>query len=459
MEDKELSCKVSCVMDHLGYGLDIAKHRRETYREIDRKVNSENQYWTRIKAGSKGEGLSCFYESDHDTLHVDHYTVCTLEGDKRSFPETYTVFTMLNGELHPGHYELKRKQQGTMLDLEIAQAMVLDSESGDAYISSELYTKARRKDKLGEISFDEQVASIAGPSVPGTDGKVTWDSVHAFRCVCQQQLLQEWINRPRHHNWPPPDLVEEIAQVEAQLVPVGCKGSENRGMEWRVCFIPSELKLSESWNEAQYKLYILLKMINKATLKPICEEMSSYILKNIVFWMAEAKSRESFTSETLLNNLTSSLEMLEQCIQKNELFYYMIRSRNLLTGRLGPKVREQLCDKLKELIREGPNVVLRCQKVNNAIQHLTPAELEEKGRLRDDLERMALLKETIWNLHDESEGQGRLRSSMVQATSEDNLYALVSHKMCDLVWSDWRLHVDDEDFQEVVQSKIRAELS
>ena len=456
MDDKHLSRKVFTVMDYLGYSPSIVAHRRTVYREMDRKVNLTNEFYTRVKAGSKGEGFSSFYESDHDALHIDHHTVCTLPEDERSFPETHTVFTMLNEHLHPGHFELQRKQQGTLVDYEMNQALIVNSENGKVYISSDLYTEALKRDKLGNITWDEQVVAVTGPSVPGTDGKISWDSVHAFRCVCQQQLLAEWITRPRQYNWPPRELIETISRIEAQLVPAGSKGSKNRKMEWRVCFIPSELKLSESLSQVQYKMYILLKMINKEILKPICNELSSYIMKNIVFWMVESNPHEIFTEDSLLHNTISCLKMLQEAIQKTHLSYFMIRSRNLLLNRLTPNHRHQLYDKLQELVKEGPRLILRCGKLANAINSLTTDQLEDKSRLREELERLALQRESMWDSYGKPEIQ---RETMVQATSRDEEYLRVSHRMCDLVWPDWRRHCHDDDFQETVQGKIRAELS
>ncbi|KAH3725151.1 hypothetical protein DPMN_050984 [Dreissena polymorpha] len=72
-------------------------------------------------------------------------------------------------------------------------------------------------------------------------------------------------------------------------------------MEWRICFIYAELKLTENLNECQYKTYILLKIINREVLHPICSDMSSYIMKNVAFWIVESHRQEIFREQNLMD--------------------------------------------------------------------------------------------------------------------------------------------------------------
>ncbi|WAR30234.1 LOW QUALITY PROTEIN: hypothetical protein MAR_032776 [Mya arenaria] len=189
-------------------------------------------------------------------------------------------------------------------------------------------------------------STISGPALTKHDGYSSSDIVFAFQCICQRQLLFEWIHRPRQHTWPSRELMQAIPKLPAYLVPapVGCKSSENKHMEWRVCFT-GEQKLIESFTESQYKLYILLKLINKHELKSICEDMSSYVMKNIVFWLVESKAQHFFTRENLFVELISSLHMLQQAIRDNHLFYYMIAGRNLLKGIIKPAEQRKLIEK------------------------------------------------------------------------------------------------------------------
>ncbi|KAH3725139.1 hypothetical protein DPMN_050972 [Dreissena polymorpha] len=51
-------------------------------------------------------------------------------------------------------------------------------------------------------------------------------------------------------------------------------------------------------------------MINKEILHPICSEMSSYIMKNVTFWVVETHSQEIFRDEHLMHVLQIALRPL-----------------------------------------------------------------------------------------------------------------------------------------------------
>ncbi|WAR14291.1 hypothetical protein MAR_004396 [Mya arenaria] len=390
ISDGELSVRVCEVLDQLGYSQSMVEHRREAWREANGIVNSTGQNPTILIAGSKAEGFTAPSESDTDRVFLDNYTMCRIpEDDSPTLSNTKCEFTMDKEHCHPGHFRLEQKEAGAYECLNIKQALFVH-DNGRTFVSSEKYRTSYMQDKTKE--------TISGPALTGCNEYYSWDFVYAFPCTSQQQLLAEWINRPRHHNWPTPDLIAEVPKLEAQMVPVGCKSSEHKDIEWRVCFIPSEQRLTNSWEENQYKIYILLKLIKKSQLKPISEEISSYVLKNIMLWYTEQNPRHIFQKEHLLQNVILCLKNLKEAINTNHLPYYMIPGRNLLTGKISLELKQQLIEKVKELIQEGPNVILRLPKVQAALK-MSPAELAERGRWRDELEKLALERWNIWLTH------------------------------------------------------------
>ncbi|KAH3808871.1 hypothetical protein DPMN_137230 [Dreissena polymorpha] len=99
---------------------------------------------------------------------------------------------------------------------------------------------------------------------------------------CQSpSILQRWAQRSRH--WPPPDVVQKVVSSESFLTPVGFKGSEYEHLEWRICFNIGETELVHNLNGTQAKVYVILKMVVKEVLKPNNKEITSYVLKNIIF--------------------------------------------------------------------------------------------------------------------------------------------------------------------------------
>ncbi|XP_052777436.1 uncharacterized protein LOC128214812 isoform X1 [Mya arenaria] len=442
----ELSERVCEVLDHLGYSESIVMFRREIWRQRDLQRNSQEKHRTRITAGSKMEGFSAPCESDTDYVFLDNYTVCALVGDtSHTPPESLTALSLHAEQCSPGHFWLELKHTGSVENMNIQKALFIH-EDGRKFLSSYEFRKS--------FILNDKIESISGPALTKSNEYHSWDHVFAFRCTSQQQLLMEWASRPRPHGWPSPGLVREVLQQDAQIVPVGCKSSGNKDVQWRACFIPSEKKLSDSWNEFQYKMYILLKFLKKTELKPISDEMSSYLMKNVMFWFVEGKPLDVFTKSTLLVNVQSCLKMFLKALKDNHLSYYMIPGRNLLTGRISPQQRHKLIVKLDELIQEGPRIVFRCPRVVEVLQ-LPPSELEGKGCWRDKLERLFRASENIGWSHWRP---GMTREEVDRCTWADPDFTAIKDLMADMVWPQWRQH-QEQDMNEVLYRKVADALS
>ena len=87
--------------------------------------------------------------------------------------------------------------------------------------------------------------------------------------------------------------------MNGNLVPTGMDDSETEHLEWRYCFNEIESLIVGSLNDTQVKLYKLLNIINNDILKHHGYYVSSFILKNIVLWLAETYNQQLFRPETL----------------------------------------------------------------------------------------------------------------------------------------------------------------
>ena len=220
-------------------------------------------------------------------------------------------------------------------------------------------------ERCREIHNDPTL-SKAGPAIPHcspvTPG-VVHDIVYCFKCYCPT-LLQSWLRRPRRYNWPPQNVIYDISQMEAHVVPVGCKGSDTYYQEWRICFTKAEIYLIHFLNNIQIKIYVMLKMIAKQILKRICPEITSYVIKNIIFWMCEKLPCEIFREQNLVKMLIHAFEFLKECVSQNVLPNYMIPERNLFNGRIELAQRCELINSLSSVIENGPTaLILRLDKV------------------------------------------------------------------------------------------------
>lgn len=137
-------------------------------------------------------------------------------------------------------------------------------------------------------------------------------------------------------------------------------------MEWRLNFNQGELKLMNSLNDTQTKLYIVLKMLRKDFLAPDTNIITSYMMKNIAFWLCELNPTSQFSPDRLIHWVLQGLRMLRRSIKMGYLPYYMIPARNLLSEKAGLTSghKNELMYKISCLLRKGPLMVFVCRKLN-----------------------------------------------------------------------------------------------
>ncbi|XP_052232347.1 uncharacterized protein LOC127845461 [Dreissena polymorpha] len=357
------SVEMCNVMTWLGFGSHIRKARRDAYMENDRLLNARYPGGFKIiTTGSKAEGLTSFYESDTDNMFVNGDVMCLgdgLPGDM--LPRQTTLFTLNTGSCYHGHCRLLLKLRGTAFCHNLRDALY-DDETGRSFLISDLYIYVLNSATLGP---GEVRHSRAGPSLPSSDGAYRLDRVPSFVCDCPS-ILQRWAERRR--NWPPPDIVQKVVSLRAFVTPVGHKGSEFKYVEWRICFNTGENELVSSLNNTQVYIYVILKMVVKDILKPIKKEITSYTVKNLVFWLAENNHQECFTEKNLFNWLCEGLRKLRTALSTTNLSYYMIPERNLMDScGMNEKQQRTWVETISDMINEGPKLLLRLPKIRQAI--------------------------------------------------------------------------------------------
>ena len=170
------------------------------------------------------------------------------------------------------------------------------------------------------------------------------DVLYAVKCDTKG-CLDAWANRKRQHDWPSSSVIEEVLKMPVHIVPKGCKGSKTRAIEFRLSYVFSEMALMRSLNETQSKLYSLLKLLVKSTVgitERFQDILTSYCLKNVVFWIFEENSTNMFEDGSLLELLELCLEFIRDSIKKEQLSMYLMPERNLLEGKLHEGNKEDL---------------------------------------------------------------------------------------------------------------------
>ena len=171
----------------------------------------------------------------------------------------------------------------------------------------------------------------------------------------------EWLVRPRPSGWPSPELVQEIFDSGCHLAPVGrgkrldepveflyyhqnpelpvtsskalARTESNEGKrvmddtEWRTSFSLAENKLGESVSPVQRHVMVLLKMIKKFYFP---DTISTYYLKNLLFWECETQEDAFWKEENSANCLLFMLDRLKGCLEAHHLAHYIMPQSNLL---------------------------------------------------------------------------------------------------------------------------------
>lgn len=447
----ELSKQLLIVLDCLGYGAQQRKFRQDAYKAINDKYFPSSK----ITVGRKGEGISNVYESDRDYLIISSTCLCSEE---LSYKDEWNrcVFFMKRDYSPPGHTLLTKAWQENSVKLDSCICnSVIQSDFGHPVLSSTLYRHAVHEFLQRQTDFTRGtfIESRNGPATRVTNGVLRQDNVFAMELYCPS-LLQTWSLRIRKYDWPPPEVIETIKNMPAYAVPVGCPGSIYQNHEWRICFNIGEMKLVESLTDLQIKLYVLLKMILKEVIRPKQKELSSFMMKNIVFWMSELNHKVLFTDESLVQWLFHALHLLEKSMELNFLPYYMIPERNLFTGKFKDKKRIQLLVKISFIRRSGPRILSRCIRLSRGLSCLRI----DSGLFFDFSERRNEIEMLLLQVKYVSDKNMELFDIKNEISHDDRI--MIWERIHDLIWPGWRTDYDFGVYgEELVRKYLNGILS
>ena len=170
----------------------------------------------------------------------------------------------------------------------------------------------------------------------------------------------DWLIRPRPNGWPTVTLIQQIFDSGCHVAPVGrgkrlgnhvdfLEYMKNPGLhksaevtederykkktipmdetEWRISFSLAENLLGQSMPPVERQVLVLLKMIKKLYFP---EVISSYQLKNLLFWERERGDELSWVEDDSAKCLLFMLDRLHECLEKGYLPHYIIPQSNLL---------------------------------------------------------------------------------------------------------------------------------
>ncbi|CAC5388250.1 unnamed protein product [Mytilus coruscus] len=215
--------------------------------------------------------------------------------------------------------------------------------------------KKTKLDSSGDCSTSGDVPSTSGLSgrlnneshrekeVRGNDGddqvtiqysyKTSKDFIPVFPLKGKPKCLDEWLNRKR--NWPPTDVVTDIYNSEFFVVAKPALVEPSKDIDFCLACNIGEIKLAKAMTQLQRNVILIIKALQKSSLRDYTEIVTTFHWKTIVYWVSEITETqilENRTEDNILKFLQNVLKYMVDCLDKNALQHYFVPS-NLFAGK------------------------------------------------------------------------------------------------------------------------------
>ena len=191
------------------------------------------------------------------------------------------------------------------------------------------------------------------------------DHAQGFRICNMTREGEHWLRimdaSTKERFWPSAKTVKKISTLKCEVVAVGGQDPHfpDSFLKWRISYTLWERELVWSFLDVQCHCYVFLKIFLKRKLKHISDDITSFHMKNVVFWESVNSSRE------MLQNKANFLAMLKKClirlreaICKRRLEHFIDRKRNLFESKLtDEKAKRKLITYLDEELIGSQNLV------------------------------------------------------------------------------------------------------
>ena len=327
ISDRILSLRVCNSLDQM-YG----KDNRKEVKVTQKMGEYMEEYFCRSKSRTSGGMAECSLVegSDSDVMGVLSGFI-VVDSNSETFKGCIPIKATRTGCL-PGYCKLiltsqqhKLRDNLYLLD-RLTFDVILESMQG-MYISSKLFCRNYipfnlMPDERGNVVFD-----INGPAVRN----VNVDYVRAFQMQNWPKEAKLWKSRTRANNWPSDILLTRLEnEIPCYVVPKGNKMSSAFELEWRISFVELERELIWNLNDTQFKCYICLKTVKRRLSElGILKEITTYHLKNIIFWMCESLPESEWSPRNLVSCVNKCFRKLIACIKDGNLGHYFIPENNL----------------------------------------------------------------------------------------------------------------------------------
>ncbi|VDH96119.1 Hypothetical predicted protein [Mytilus galloprovincialis] len=305
-----------------------------------------------ITSGSQGEGLN-IKGSDIDVMMIHPY-LKVFQSEQEVNKGRHIPFIMNNEESPPCFAKLCLLNHPNHIHVNLSQEIMscLQKSHLGYVLSSELFKLCFLNSNCFSASY---CSKIHGPCI--SDINETNDLAICLKCDKWILQARPWICRARTR-WPAPELIYKIISCGVLFVPIGCKGSINENIEWRISFSVAEKHLIFSFSHTQLLCYALLKIVLKEivdTNEDLKSLLCSYFLKTLMFWILEETDTYAWRPENIIQCFMACLQRLLYCVRYSTLSHYFIPDNNLFYLRFNTIIKEKLITILTNLYGQGIN--------------------------------------------------------------------------------------------------------
>jgi hypothetical protein len=374
---KDLSKRMSESLDILGFHHERIQERIRFYEKLSRaqelsaKLILKNDNIEEVIAGSSIEGIGMRYCNDLDILRINHSVICCnsnyierndkviFKMEQKGAPKGYTYLKLMFKDTDSKTYEslkyaLLNRKKGKYL----SSTLFMTKNENILIKDSFLYKMTHFKTPHGpsiptyfKHFFDEEDLL---PSMKLTDKGM--DFVRAYPCEADE-ILNAWKNMDRKCGWPNQETIAHVMSLPVYVVPVGQKGSINEDLQWRISFTMAETYLIQALNSTQKKVFVLMKLATKYILQPLCDGITSYVVKTVILWLSENIPKKKFCKKNLLSRLMNALAFLKTAVENKNLPSYLMPGKNLLENKITRVEQHLLLRKLTYLQDHGLKLV------------------------------------------------------------------------------------------------------
>jgi len=276
--------------------------------------------------------------SDIDTLLYDD-TVNIMSGWPEWKRGGYNLLMMKHETCSPQHYRLQESRDDRLLPFtQPYDEFSVTDVDGKLYRSNEVYQAANAL----ICAVNNLQLVTAGPSASWSD---MFDFVYAYICKRLPTECDSWFTRPRHRNWPTPEMIQVARELGCFLVPDGHWDSEHSSIEWRVSPSLIERHLMFSMTIIHIHCYVTLKLLKKYIINPYLNKsgkITSFHCKTALFYARQQIKPSMWTVDNLFHCIIHCLKLLRGWAKKGHCPHYIMETVNLFDGKLNREQRGHL---------------------------------------------------------------------------------------------------------------------